>query len=199
MNYSDWYVVTINMNKERGTKAQLLARKKLFNDQNILNVEYLERKELVLEKGGTRKVKNRLLMSGYILIQVKKEVVELEDGTILKRFPGDTFKLITETNGVKGFVNCDKDKPIPMRPREVKKMFDMCDDAHLEVKQNVNSDYNEGDILDVISGPFAGYKCEVIGIQGTKILGQLDMFGRTIPAEFTPEQVCKNESKALRV
>ena len=199
MNYRDWYVVTINMNKERGTKAQLLARKKLFNDKNILNVEYLERKELVLEKGGTRKVKKRLLMSGYILIQIKKEQIENVDGTVTSRFPGDTFKLITETNGVKGFVNCDKDNPIAMRAREVKKMFDLCDDAHLEVKQNVTSDYNEGDILDVVSGPFAGYKCEVVSVQGNKILGQLDMFDRSVPAEFTPEQVCKNETKTLRV
>ena len=67
----------------------------------------------------------------------------------------------------------------------------MCDEAHLEVKQNVGFDYVEGDILDVVSGPFAGQECEVISIQGNKILGQLDMFGRIIPAEFTKEQVYK--------
>ena len=67
----------------------------------------------------------------------------------------------------------------------------MCDDAHLEVKQNIQFDYQPGDILDVVSGPFAGYKAEVINVQGEKIKCQLDMFGRTVPAEITKEQVYK--------
>ena len=130
-------------------------------------------------------------MSGYLLVKVKQENVEDELGNVTTRFPGTTFDLILGTPGIKFFVNCNKDNPIPFRPREIKRLFDMCDDAHLEVKQNVLNDYVEGDILDVIEGPFTGYKCEVISIQGTKILGQLDMFGRQVPAEFTNEQVYK--------
>ena len=192
MDYRYWYALSINMNKERSCKEQLLARRALFNDRNILDVDYLQRKEMVVDKGGRRKVKNKLLMSGYLLVQVKPEVVQHEDGTTSKVFPGDTFNLILGTPGIKFFVNCEAKKPIPFRPSEIKKLFDMCDDAHLEVKQNVTFDYQEGDILDVVSGPFAGYKCEVASIQGDKILGQLDMFGRTVPAEFTKDQVYKN-------
>ena len=179
------------MNKERSCKEQLLARKALFQDKFLQDVEYLERKEIVIEKSGKRKVKNRLLMSGYLLVQVAPEVVEDDLGNQSKVFPGDTFNLILGTPGIKFFVNCDRDKPIAFRPKEIKKLFDMCDDAHLEVKQNMNSDFNEGDILDVVDGPFTGYKCEVMSVQGDKILGQLDMFGRTVPAEFTKEQVYK--------
>ena len=179
------------MNKERSCKEQLLARKALFQDKFLQDVEYLERKEIVIEKSGKRKVKNRLLMSGYLLVQVTPEVVEDDLGNQSKVFPGDTFNLILGTPGIKFFVNCDRDKPIAFRPKEIKKLFDMCDDAHLEVKQNMNSDFNEGDILDVVDGPFTGYKCEVMSVQGDKILGQLDMFGRTVPAEFTKEQVYK--------
>ena len=192
MDYRNWYALSINMNKERSCKEQLLARKALFQDTNILDVDYLQRKELVIEKSGKRKVKNRLLMSGYLLVQVKKIEVEHSDGTTTMEFPGDTFKLITETPGIKFFVNCEALNPIPFRAREIKKLFDLCDDAHLEVKENATFNYQEGDILDVVSGPFTGYKCEVISFQGDKILGQLDMFGRTVPAEFTKEQVYKN-------
>ena len=191
MEYSNWYALSINMNKERSCKEQLLARKALFKDTNLLDVEYLQRKELVIDKGGRRKVKNKLLMSGYLLVQVKPEVVEDELGNTIKAFPGDTFNLILGTPGIKFFVNCDKDKPIAFRPSEIKKLFEMCDDAHLETKMNVEFDYQEGDILEVVQGPFAGQDCEVISIQGDKIRGQLDIFGRLIPAEFTKEQVIK--------
>ena len=191
MNYKNWYALSINMNKERSCKEQLLARKAKFLDTNILNVEYLQRKELVFEKSGKRTVKNKLLMSGYLLVQVKPEMVEDELGNTTKIFPAETFDLILGTPGIKFFVNCNKDKPRAFPPSEIKKMFDLCDDAHLEVKQNLQTDYNVGDILDVISGPFSGQVCEVVNIQGTKIIGQLDMFGRIVPAEFTKEQVYK--------
>ena len=198
MNYSNWYALSININKERSCKEQLLARKALFSDTNILDVEYLQRKEIVVDKGGRRKVKNKLLMSGYLLVQVKQELVEHEDGSTSRIFPGDTFNLILGTPGIKFFVNCDKDKPIAFRPKEIKKMFDMCDDAHLEVKQNMTADFYEGDILEVIEGPFKGNEIEVISIQGDKILGQVDMFGRIVPAEFTKFQLYKHDTATAR-
>ena len=191
MDYKNWFALSINMNKERVTQGELLARKAIYKDTNIEDVQYLKRKEMVVEKSGKRRIKNKLLMSGYLLVKVKMEDVEDELGNITKIFPADTFDLILGTPGIKFFVNCNKDKPIAMRPSEIKKMFDLCDDAHLEVKQNMELQYNIGDILDVIEGPFLGYKCEVISIQGSKILGQLDMFGRIVPAEFTKEQVYK--------
>ena len=191
MNYSNWYAVSINMNKERSCREQLLARKAVAKDMNITEVEYLQKKERVFEKGGKKKIVNRLVMSGYLLVQVTPEVTENEDGSTTKSMPGETFKLITETNGIREFVNCDKDRPIPLRPREVKKMFEMCDEAHRETKLNITEDFSEGDILEVVQGPFKGYDVEVISVSGDKILGQIDMFGRTVPAEFTKFQVFK--------
>ena len=193
MNYNNWYAVSININKERSCKEQLLARKAVAHDSNILDVEYLEKKELVFDKGGRKKVVRKPLMAGYLLVRVKPEFYEDELGNPAKRFPPDTFKLITETPGIREFVNCDRDRPLPMRFSEVKKMFDMCDEAHLDTKTNLQADFYEGDILDVVAGPFSGYKCEVIAIQGDKIKAQLDMFGRCIPAELTKEQVIKND------
>ena len=194
MNYSNWYALSINMNKERSCKEQLLARKALFKDVNLLDVDYLQRKEMIVDKGGRRKVRNKLLMSGYLLVQVKPEEIEDEEGNVTKRFPGDTFNLILGTPGIKFFVNCDQDKPISFRPREIKKLFDLCDDAHLEVQENLQNQFFEGDILEVIQGPFQGNNVEVITVQGDKILGQLDMFGRIVPAEFTKDQLYKHDT-----
>lgn len=191
MDYNNWYAVAINTNKERSAKSELLARRAVFMDTHLEDVEYLERKEIVVQKNGTRKVKNKLLMPGYILVKVKPQLLEDEEGNQTKIFPPDTFDLIIGTPGIKFFANCERKKPIPFRQKEIKKLFDLCDDAHLEVKKNLLSDFQEGDELDVVAGPFAGMKCEVVNVQGDKILGQLDMFGRTIPAEFTKEQVYK--------
>ena len=119
MDYKNWYALSINMNKEKATKAELLARKDVFKDTYLEDVEYLQRKEIVIDKGGRRKVKNALLMSGYLLVKVKPQEVEDEDGNKSLIFPPDTFDLILGTPGIKFFVNCEKDHPIPFRPRAV--------------------------------------------------------------------------------
>ena len=194
MEYSNWYAVSVATNKERAAVAQLLERKVVLLDSYLQEVTYLERKEISIDKSGKRKVKTKKLMPGYVLVRVNKEVIENEDGSVTKEFPATTFDLITQTQGIKGFINCDKKHPIAFRPREIKKMFDMCDDAHLEVKQNLQSDYVEGDMLEVIAGPFKGYEMEVAAVQGDKVLGHIDMFGRVVPAEFTKFQLYKHDS-----
>ena len=193
MDYRNWYAVSVETNKERICKQNLLARKAQLHDTFITGVEYLQEKELVVEKSGKRRIKNKTLLPGYLLVQVSKETVEDINGDMTKVFPPDTFNLILATPGIKQFINCKRNRPHPMSAKEAKTMFDRCDEAFLEVKQNIMVDYVPGDILEVIAGPFKGYSCEVQSVQGDKILGQLDMFGRTVPAEFTTEQVYKNK------
>ena len=192
MDYRNWYCVQVASGCEKKAKSDLLARKVHIGDNFIEGVEVPEQTSIQVNKAGKRKVVKTKLLPGYILVQVRKETIEDEFGNVVTQFPAFTQSTIKDTFNVIGFAGANKNKPRMMRPSEVKQLFEKVDDTHLEVKQNIQVDYNEGDILDVVSGPFAGQKCEVVTIQGGKILGQLDMFGRTVPAEFTKDQVYKN-------
>ena len=191
MNYRDWYCVQVASGCENKSRADLLARKEVLNDRNILNVESPEVTELIVDKGGRRRMVKRKILPGYIIVQVKKEIVEKEDGSTTKVFPAVSQETIRYTANVLGFAGANKNKPRMMKPSEVENIFNLVDDTHIEVKSNVLTDYQEGDILDVVSGPFTGHKAEVFGVQGDKIKVQLDMFGRVIPAELTKDQVYK--------
>ena len=191
MNYRDWYCVQVASGCENKSRADLMARKEVLEDRNILNVESPEITELIVDKGGKRKTVKRKILPGYILVQVSKETIENEDGTTTKVFPPVSQETIRYTANVIGFAGPNKNRAYMMKPSEVKNIFDRVDDAHLEVKRNVETEYEEGEILDVVSGPFAGYKAEVVSVQGDKIKCQLDMFGRIIPAELTKNQVYK--------
>ena len=191
MNYRDWYCVQVASGCENKSRADLMARKEVLGDRNILNVESPESTELVVDKTGKRKTVKKKLLPGYILVQVAKEIVEQADGTTKKVFPPTSQETIRYTANVLGFAGANKNKPRMMKPQEVENIFSLVDDTHFEVKSNVLTEYQEGDILDVVSGPFVGHKCEVVSLQGDKILGQLDMFGRIIPAEFNKDQVYK--------
>ena len=170
MDYRNWYVVSVESNKERICKENLLARKIQMVDSFISGVEHLQEKELIVEKSGKRRVRNKTMLPGYLLIQVTKESVEDINGEITKVFPPDTFNLILGTPGIRQFINCKRNKPLPMSAKEAKAMFDRCDEAFVEVKQNIMVDYQPGDMLEVIAGPFRGHSCEVQVVQGDKIL-----------------------------
>ena len=191
MRHTDWYCVQVAAGCENKSRADLLARKEVLEDRNILNVESPEATELIIDKSGKRRTVKRKILPGYILVQVAKELVENEDGSTTKIFPPVSQETIRYTANVIGFAGPNKNKPYSMKPKEVKNVFDRVDDSHLEVKRNVAVEYLEGEILDVVSGPFTGFKAEVVSVQGDKIKCQLDMFGRITPAELTKDQVYK--------
>ena len=191
MNYRDWYCVQVAAGCENKSRADLMARKEVLKDRYIRNVESPEVSELVVDKGGRRRMVKKKILPGYIIVQVNKEIIENEDGSTTKVFPAASQETIRYTANVIGFAGSNKNKPRMMKPHEVENIFNLVDEAHLEVKQNVMVDYQEGDILDVVAGPFIGQKMEVVGLQGDKIIGQMDMFGRIVPAEFTKDQVYK--------
>lgn len=191
MDYRNWYCVQVASGCEKKAKADLLARKAVLEDRFIQNVEVPETTELTFDKSGKRKAVKRLIIPGYIFVQVTQDVVEDDDGTERKVFPAFTQETIRSTFNVLGFAGANKNRPQKLRVPEVRNIFNRVDSTHDEVKQNVEVDYNIGDILDVSSGPFAGNKMEVVAVQGNKVLGQIDLFGRIVPAEFSPNQLYK--------
>ena len=162
MSYKDWYCVQVASNCEKKAKADLLARRALLNDVAILDVEVPERTELTFDKKGKRKAVKTKVLPGYILVQVAKRTVEHEDGSTERVFPPETRDTIMATFNVIGFAGADKKVPRMLRPREVKHMFDMVDETHLEVKQTAQVDYNIGDILDVIGGQIFWHDAQLV-------------------------------------
>ena len=177
---------------EAKARADLMARKAVVGDRYITDIAVPETTELTFDKAGKRKAVKAKLLPGYILVQVQKETIEEEDGSVKKVFPAFTQKTIRDTFNVLGFAGSNKNKPRMMKPSEVQSLFNQVDDTHVEVKQNIQIDYNIGDVLDVVAGPFIGHKAEVQNVQGGKVLASLDLFGRTISAEFTLNQLYKS-------
>ena len=191
MDYRNWYCVQVASQCEKKARADLLARKAVLEDRFIQNVEVPETTELTVDKTGRRKAVKRIILPGYILVQVLQDTVEDDDGFDKKVFPAFTQETIRATFNVIGFAGSNKNKPRMMKAAEVRNVFNRVDTTHTEVKQNVQVDYNIGDILDVIAGPFIGNKIEVVTLQGSKIIGKLDLFGRVTSAEFTTDQLYK--------
>ena len=194
MDYRNWYCVQVASGCENKAMADLLARKTVLDDRYITDVAVPETNELTFDKAGKRKSVKAKVLPGYILVQVQKEIVEDEMGNTTKVFPAFTQKTIRDTFNVIGFAGANKNRPYAMRPSEVKNVFARAGSTQEEVEQKEEVVYNVGDVLEVISGPFGGQDLTVTKVQGGKLLGQVNMFGRVIPAEFTSNQVQSKET-----
>lgn len=192
MNYNNWYCVQVAAGCENKAMLDLIARKSVLKDIFIQDVEVPQQTVMTILENGKRKSTKTNLLPGYILVQVSKEKIETEEeGVFEEVFPASSHDIIRSTFNVLGFAGPDKKKPRLMRPSEVRKLFSLVDDAFKETKTNLLTDYQVGDSLKVVSGPFEGKEIVVESVRGDKVVAEVEMFGRVTTAEFTKDQLLK--------
>ena len=144
-------------------------------------------------------IKNRELQDFFFdIIVPMEEQIEIKDGkskTNLKKvFPGyvlikmivteETWYIVRNTRGVTGFVGSGTD-PIPLTDSENRKMgFDTA---------TINVDFEVGDEIKVINGPFMNFTGAVTEINKDKhkVKVLVSMFGRETPVEVDFSEVEK--------
>lgn len=170
MSEANWYVVHTYSGYENKVKTnieQSIENRKL-QDQ-ILEVS-VPTQEVVELKNGVRKVSEKKLFPGYVLIHMIMN--------------DDTWYVVRNTRGVTGFVGPGS-KPVPLTAEE---MFSM------GIKtEKINIDFAEGDMVAVIGGVWAGTAGQIKRIDESRqtVTINVDMFGRETPVELNFNEVKK--------
>lgn len=125
-------------------------------------------------KNGKRKVVEKKIFQGYVIVEMK-----LTD---------ETWYIVRNTPGVTGFVGTGTE-PTPVSEAEIakiKKRMGVEDPKH-------NIDFNEGEVVNIVDGPFKGFDGSIseIDSQKGKIKVMVSMFGRDTPVELDALQVKK--------
>lgn len=125
-------------------------------------------------KNGKRKVVEKKIFQGYVLVEMK--------------LSEDAWYIVRNTPGVTGFVGSGTDPtPVPERDiARIKKRMGVEDPKH-------NIDFAEGEVVNIIDGPFKGFDGainEIDPVKG-KIKVLVSMFGRDTPVELDALQVKK--------
>ena len=166
-----WYVVHTYSGHENKVKVNIekLVMNRGMQDL-ILDVVVPTEDVVEVKDNGQRKIKTRKLFPGYVII---KMIVTNE-----------SWYLVRNTQGVTGIVGHGSD-PIPLTDEEVCRMG--IEKVHIDV------DFEVGDTLRVISGPFATQVLVVEEINPDKqiVKGKTSMFGRDTPIELEFGQVEK--------
>jgi len=133
--------------------------------------------DVVEVKNGKKQTVQRKVFPGYLLVRM-----DLND---------DSWYVVRNTPGVTGFVSAGTGtKPTPLSRREVEKILAVKKE---EVKPQFRLEFEEGDVVRIISGPFADFNGTIseINLDQSKLKVLVNIFDRETPVELGFDQVQK--------
>tara|TARA_B110000285_G_scaffold194648_1_gene224446 strand:+ start:391 stop:972 length:582 start_codon:yes stop_codon:yes gene_type:complete len=180
-----WFVVQVLSGQEKKVFDSINKRLKT-DEMGDLVFNVLVPTERVQEiKQGKKSETTRKFFPGYIIANMH---LLNEEGGLIER----TWYFIKDTIGVIGFAGT-KDRPTPMRSREVESMLAQIEERIDTVKPKVS--FQVGEKVKVADGPFqsqTGVVEEVDPDKG-KLRVSVTIFGRETPVELEYWQVDREE------
>ncbi len=165
-----WYVLHTYSGYENVAKENLETMTIKYGLQDRIMDIIIPMENVVEEKNGKKKLIQRKIMPGYLLVKM--------------RYGDDIWHNVTRTRGVTGFTG-PKGRPLELTPQEVQRM-------HLE-RVVVDIDLAQGDEIKVIEGPLDGTigKVTEVNTNTSRCKVAVEMFGRETVVEFDYSQVQK--------
>ena len=190
MQEAKWYVVHTYSGYENKVKEDLEKSVENAGLQDIiLEVKYPTEETIEILPNGKRKVTQRKVFPGYVMVKMLVDVMEKERPA--EQGGGKSIDLVMNprawyvvrnTRGVTGFVGPGS-KPVPLSDEEVTAMGV----ERIPIMLNIEV----GETVRVINGPLENFtgRVESLDIERQKIKLTVSMFGRETPVELDFVQV----------
>jgi len=169
-----WYVLNIRTGYENSIQKELKQRAEATGMEDKIDEILVPVQKKITVKKGKQEVKEEKIFPGYILIKM-----ELDN---------KTWDLVTNTDGVRGFVKTDK-YPKPLAESEV-----LAITKFMKVEQpSFKTSFSVGEAVKITEGAFADFIGSVEEIDTTKgkIKVLISFLGREAPVELDLSQVEK--------
>lgn len=173
-----WYIVHTYSGHENKVKINLERRIESMNmADKIFRVE-VPQKSVTKIKDGKRTEKEERIFPGYVLVEMLMD--------------DDSWYVVRHTPGVTKFVGSQK-KPIPAKDVEIKRIL-LKDQRAGATVAKIEIDLKVGEIVKIISGPFADFEGTVTEVSPEKerLKASVSIFGRETPVELAFNQVQKS-------
>ncbi|MCA9331921.1 transcription termination/antitermination protein NusG [Candidatus Saccharibacteria bacterium] len=169
---AQWYAIHTYSGYEEKVAESIRQRAESL-DMTLKILQVLVPKEKMIEvKNGKRKVVEKKIFQGYVMVQLKMDE--------------EAWYIVRNTPSVTGFVGSGAD-PTPVSDEEMEKIMKRM--GREEPKHKI--DYNVGEVVNIIDGPFKGFDGTIseIDIAKGKLKVLVNMFGRETPVELDSLQV----------
>ena len=169
-----WYAIHTYSGYEEKVADSIRQRIQAVDMADKIFDAMVPKEKQIQIKNGKRKVVEAKIFQGYVLVEMK-----LTD---------ETWYIVRNTPGVTGFVGSGT-SPTPVSEAEItkiKKRMNIEDPKH-------QIDFTEGEVVNIIDGPFKGFDGAVSEIDAAKgtLKVMVSMFGRDTPVELDALQVKK--------
>ena len=171
-----WYIIHAYSGFENKVRDAIMA------DATRLGLEpFVESVEVPTEtvtevKRGKKVQVERKFMPGYVLAKLN--------------MTDDVYHLIKNTPKVTGFLGTNS-KPQAISEKEAARYFGGMEEAKAAPKKQVSVDYEIGDQVKVLDGPFASFNgiVEELDFDKQRVKVAVSIFGRATPVELAFEEV----------
>src|ERR671918_6257 len=173
----DWYVIHTYAGYENKVKTNLGSRIQTMQMQDKIFDVVVPMEDVMEIKGGRKQVVQKKVFPGYLLVKMI--------------YDNDSWYVVRNTPGVTGFVASGTgQKPTPLPRREVEKFLAAKSE---ETKPAFRLEFEEGDVVRIISGPFTEFTGTIaeINVDQSKLKVMVNIFDRETPVELGFDQVAK--------
>jgi transcriptional antiterminator NusG len=174
---SRWYIIHAYSGFENKVRDAIMAdATRLGLDRLVESVE-VPTEKITEVRRGKKITSDRKFFPGYVLAKL-----EMND---------DVYHLVKNTPKVTGFLG-SMGKPQPISEAEAARILNTKDEAAAAApKQKVKVDFEIGDQVKVLDGPFASFNglVEELDFDRSRVKVSVSIFGRATPVELEFEQV----------
>ena len=184
LNEAKWYVVHTYSGYENKVKTILEKTVEKRGMQDIIQEINVPTEDVFEIKDGKKKAVKRKKYPGYVFIKLVSNFENLKDNEEPSTADKELWYLIRNTRGVTGFVSTNPNKPLPITDSDLAAMGIATDWVP-------DVDYDIGDTIRVISGPFADSigVVEEMNYEKQQVKVKIAMFGRETPVYLDFTQV----------
>jgi len=171
-----WYIIHAYSGFENKVRESILSEAERLGLSDGVEEVQVPTETVTEVKRGKKVQSERKFMPGYVLAKLN-----LTD---------DVYHLIKNTPKVTGFLGAGG-KPQAISEREASRYFGGMEAAKAAPKKQVSVDYEIGDQVKVLEGPFASFNgvVEELDFDKQKVKVSVSIFGRGTPVELDFEQV----------
>jgi len=172
-----WYAVQAFSGMEKSVKVALEERIARSDVQDQFGDILVPVEEVIEMKSGVKKITERRLYPGYVLVQMAMS--------------DDSWHLVKSTPRVTAFIGGSAQRPTPIKDKEVDIILQRIDDSKSNPVQKLS--FEKGESVRVIDGPFKDFSGNVedINYEKSKLRVSVSIFGRATPVELDFSQVEK--------
>jgi transcriptional antiterminator NusG len=172
-----WYVVHAYSGFENQVKRSLKERIHRMGMEDRFGEILVPTEEVVEMRDGQKRKSERKFFPGYVLVQM-----EMDE---------DTWHLVKDVPRVLGFIGANQDRPTPLSEKEAEAILNRMQEGAEKPRPEVL--FEPGEVVRVIEGPFNDFNgvVEEVNYDKNRLLGAVQIFGRSTPVELEFHQVEK--------